>query len=214
MPYIAIDFVLLAPKNVISKAIKINENILKDTDKKDRKIILSDKNCLPHVSLAMGCLKVKDIPIVIDILKDIIKQFRRIELEITNIDRWTAPNEKIITGFKIKKNKNLQKLHETIMEKLLPYLNYDIRLDMLYQKPAPEKITLYWIKNYQKKSSFRNFSPHITLGVGKYDNTKNKIKDKIKLPIKFSAAKVALCHLGNYCTCRKVLKIIKLSKNI
>ncbi|MBS3158511.1 hypothetical protein J4206_04455 [Candidatus Woesearchaeota archaeon] len=220
IPYIAIDVVLLLPKDVMNKAIKINGSILKHNGKNKRKIMLNRRNCLPHISLAMGRIKVNDIPAVIGTLKDIIRHFRKIELEITNIDRWVIPDGNSVSGFKIGKNNNLQKLHETIMKRLLPYLSYNIKLDMLYQKPLPERITLHWIKNYLKRSSFGNFSPHITLGIGRDDRLESynikdsQIQDNLKLPIKFTPAKIAVCHLGNYCTCRKVLGMVKLSKNI
>ncbi len=29
----------------------------------------------------------------------------------------------------------------------------------------------------------------------------------IEFPIQFTASKLALCHLGNYCTCRKILSL-------
>jgi hypothetical protein len=43
-----------------------------------------------------------------------------------------------------------------------------------------------------------NYQPHISLGVG-------KVKP-LKEPISFTASHFAVCHLGNFNTCRKILK--------
>jgi len=63
-----------------------------------------------------------------------------------------------------------------------------------------EDVSTYWIKNYPKESSFENFFPHITIGIGEVEGEISGIK----FPIKFNASKLALCHLGNYCTFRKI----------
>lgn len=83
------------------------------------------------------------------------------------------------------------------MTKLAPYLSYDAKLAMCFSPPTVVEKTLLWINNY-KKSSFENFYPHITLAAT------SKIENK-KLNINFVASKIAICHLGNYCTCRKII---------
>ena len=60
-------------------------------------------------------------------------------------------------------------------------------------------------KNYPEKSSFENFFPHITIGYGEINN--------FSFPIIFSVSKLALCHLGNHCTCRKILASTNLKKS-
>jgi hypothetical protein len=55
-----------------------------------------------------------------------------------------------------------------------------------------------YIQNFTQNSSYKNFNPHITIGDGIFER-------KLKLQIKFTASRLALCHLGNYCTCREIL---------
>jgi 2'-5' RNA ligase len=71
-------------------------------------------------------------------------------------------------------------------------------------EPVSES-TLLWIKSYREKSSFANFRPHITIGYGRSAN--------LSYPAQFHLAKLALCQLGNHCTCRKVLASVKLGAN-
>ena len=79
-------------------------------------------------------------------------------------------------------------------------LNFEnsVEISMLFNPPEVEGGTLEWIKDYAKK--YDNpllFDPHITVGFGE--------TDKFILPIEFTASTIALCQLGNHCTCRKVI---------
>ena len=194
MARIAVDVVLLPSDEMTDYAIEVNRGLLKTFD---NKIILDRENCLPHISLAMGCIDEKDIPDIEKILRDIAKQHSFRELRVVDIRAETIPTGKKVSGFEIEKTKELQLLHEEVMQRLTPYFTYDVTTAMLFSPPEVEQATLFWIKNYPEKSSFENFSPHITIGFGE--------TDKVKVPIKFAASKLALCHLGNHCTCRKVL---------
>ena len=74
--------------------------------------------------------------------------------------------------------------------------------DMIYGDQEVAESTLLWIKNYREKVSFENFFPHITIGYGQVES---------RVPqIIFAPSELTLCHLGNHCTCRKVLVSIKL----
>jgi 2'-5' RNA ligase len=182
MARIAIDVVLLPSDQMTDYAIEVNRELLKTFD---NKIILNNENCLPHISLAMGCIDEKDISDIEKILRDIAKRYSFSELRVVGIRAETIPTGKKVLGFNVEK------------KGLAPYFTYDVTTAMLFSPPEVEETTLFWIKSYPEKSSFENFSPHITIGFGE--------TDKVEVPIKFAASKLALCHLGNYCTCRKVL---------
>jgi hypothetical protein len=102
----------------------------------------------------------------------------------------------------VEKNARLQLLHETVLAELQPFLAPDVTADVIYGRGQVAESTLDWIKNYREKSSFENFFPHITIGYG-------QMKD-LPSPIRFAASKLALCHLGNHCTCRKIIVSINL----
>ena len=183
MAKIAIDVVLLPPKNIMDKAIEINKKFADDP------IELNKENCLPHISLCMGVLEEENLPKIEEIINEISKQFSKLFLTIDKISSKHV-------CFEIKNNETLQKLHEEIMTKLSSYLSYDATTDMCFFPPPVIEKTLTWINNY-RNTSFEKFYPHITLGI-------SKVKDK-ELNIEFIASKLAVCHLGNYCTCRKVI---------
>ncbi len=194
MTKIAVDAVLLPSKAMMDKAIEANRELPEESA---NKIVLNKENCLPHISLAMGCIDEKDICEIEKILQTIAKQCHLPQLKVVAMHVGTNSVGEKVSVFQIENTETLQSLHEEVMQKLTPYFKYDVTVDMVLSPPKAEPSTLLWIRNYRTKASFENFFPHITIGYGQIAS--------LFSPIKFSASKLALCHLGNNCTCRKVL---------
>jgi 2'-5' RNA ligase len=194
MAKIAIDIVLLPSEEIADKAIAMNKELLKQNA---AKIVLDKEKCLPHISLAMGCIDEKDIVEIDEIIQKITKETSIEKLCISGIHSETNRAGEKVSVLKIEKTEALQLLHEEIMHKLVPYFSYDVRAEMLLFSSEISELTLKWIKNYPVQSSFERFFPHITIGYGEINN--------FSFPIDFNVSKLALCHLGNHCTCRKVL---------
>jgi hypothetical protein len=142
-------------------------------------------------------------------LKDITEKFSPIALTISNIRTGTIPTGEKVSGFEIERTPDLQLLHETVMRKISQYFTYDVSLDRVYALPDQqvEEVTTYWIKNYQKESSFERFCPHITIGIGEVEGETGGLK----FPLRFSVSKLALCRLGNYCTCGEMVLLCDLN---
>lgn len=186
---IAIDVVLLPSLNMIDKAIQINKEIL---NKSENPIKLNTSDCLPHITLAMGCIEKNNVSKIDKILKNLSDEF-----EVFRLKTISSMEKK--AWLRIAFNKDLQLLHEALMNKSKEYFTYNATEDMIYRKKDEviSDITLDYIKNFSLESSFENYTPHITVGSGLFD---------IETPeVKFMSQEIALCHLGNYCTCRKVL---------
>jgi 2'-5' RNA ligase len=196
----AVDVVLLPDEAMMGKTIEVNAELVK---KFGEEIVLNRKNCLPHISLAMGCVDEEDIISVGETLQTIAKGLSLGDLMVLGVQISRNAAGESVSDFEVEKTEELQSLHETIMEKLEPYLSNDVTSDMVCADGEVEESTLLWIKNYRGKSSFDKFSPHITIGYGELSNFSS-------FPIKFAASKLALCHLGNHCTCRRVLALVEL----
>jgi hypothetical protein len=194
MPKIAIDVVLLPDSSMTGQAVDISRRLSK---KSNGKILLNKETCLPHISLAMGVIDRDDTPHVSGILRDLSARFTVFNLLAESFRAEKIPSGETVSMFVIEKSPALQSLHETVMDDLAKFLSYDVSTSMLFSPPPVEEISLYWIKSYATKSSFNNFNPHITLGFGELPD--------IRTPIAFTASHLALCHLGNYCTCRRTL---------
>lgn len=199
MARIAVDVALLPSEEMMDRAIEANRELLKHCPDK---IILDKENCLPHISLAMGCIDEMDIAKIEDILQGIGGDCSPGQLSVVGIQTGiNAGNEKV-SILQLKKTKPLQSLHEAVMQELAPSFSYDVSADMVLSPPVANEATLLWIRNYPEKSSFEKFSPHITLGYGQIDN--------VSFPPEFTAPRLSLCHMGNHCTCRRILASMEL----
>ena len=206
---IAIDLVLLPDPRTMQMAIDANREITGG----QWKIVLSLDTCLPHITLAMGAILAEAIG---SLNLDVHTYFAKIpplDLMISRIASEVIPTGETISEYQIARSPEILNLHQTAFSLLKEYALTSVRLTMLYQEPKPEKITLSWIRNwlhdYHKqpylppRASEAQFHPHITLGVGEY-------KKSLEHPIAFTADRIAICQLGNYCTCRKILAETKL----
>jgi len=206
MAEIAVDVVLLPSEEMADKAIAANKELLKQCADK---IVLDKEGCLPHISLAMGCIDERDIDNIEKILQATANQSSPGQLSVIGIHTETNSAGEKVSVFQIEKTEALQSLHEEVMQRLAPYFNYDVTEDMVLSPPMAGESTLAWIKSYPEKSSFEKFSPHITIGYGEIND--------YSFPTEFAVSsarcpveKLALCHLGNHCTCRKILASVKL----
>ncbi len=199
MSRIAVDVVLLPDETMTDRAIEINAQLVK---KFGSEIVLNKGSCLPHISLAMGCIEEADITTVEKVLDEIAKETSLPDLKVVGIRASGNSKGQTVSVFEVEKTRELQLLHEELMNKLTPYLSTDVTEDMIYGDQPVAESTLLWIKNYREKAGFENFFPHITIGYG-------QIEDHVP-PTPFAPLELTLCHLGNHCTCRKVLVSIKL----
>ncbi|NQU98600.1 hypothetical protein HQ533_03965 [Candidatus Woesearchaeota archaeon] len=189
MNKIAVDIVLLPSEEMMDKAIEINKKLLKNNEPK---IVLNKENCLPHMSLCMGVIDEKDVELVGKELTTISKRFSAFDLSFNEL----FTSDLGFTELSSNKPDDLQLLHETITVKLAKFMTYNATSDMLLLSDGEESFSAGWISGYHNNASFENFSPHVTVGYG---------VPVVDLPINFTASKLAICHIGNYCTCRKLL---------
>ena len=201
MSEIAVDAVLLPSEEMADKAIEANKELLKQCPDK---IVLDKESCLPHLSLAMGCIDERDIADIEKVLQAIAKQSSLGQLSAIGIHTGTNSTGEQVSVLQIERTEALQSLHEEVMRRLAPYFNHDVTADMVLSPPVASESTLAWIKSYSEKSSFEKFFPHITIGYGEINNFSFPPQG-VLWTIKFTASKLALCHLGNHCTCRRIL---------
>lgn len=195
----AIDVVLLPSEAMMNEAVEVNAELV---EKFGSKIVLNKESCLPHISLAMGCMREEDITEVGKVLRKIAKKYSLGNLKIVGVAVSTNSVGEKVSVFVVEKTRQLQLLHQEVMEQLAEYLSYDVTADMLYPGEGIAESTLLWIKNYREKSSFAKFLPHITIGYGQIEKPP---------PVTgFAVSKLALCHLGNHCTCREIIAEVEL----
>jgi len=222
----AVDVVLLPDEAMTNRAIEANTELVRkygtdSTGSPQAEIVLDKSNCLPHISLAMGCIEDSDISAAGKVLEEIAEQNPAGELKVVGVQVTENTKGEKTSAFKVEKTQQLQSIHERVSQELTRYFSSDVTRDMIYggnevdstlrpfdfaqgrlrsERAGPPRVaetTLLWIRSYREKSSFERFSPHITIGYGQ--------AEALAGPIEFRASQLALCHLGNHCTCRKVL---------
>lgn len=204
MKDLAVDFILIPPKEIINKVIALNHQLNRDYN--NSRIVLNQESYLPHISLLMGVLPKTNLPNIKRILEDIASSFSPIELTIKNLHLQDLPaKDRIlkIVGLELEKSDTLQRLHEILFKKSIPSLSNDsVTGQMMYAHQEIDSEDTPWmfpyINNFRKNSSLSNFKSHITVGDG-------LISKPDYLPLTFITSRLALCHLGNYCTCRDIL---------
>jgi len=190
----AVDIVLLPDEAMTDKAIKTNAELVR---KYYSEIVLDKSNCLPHISIVMGCIEDSDIGAAGEILEKIAEQNPMGKLNVIGVQVTENAKGEKASVFNVERTPQLQAIHEKVSQELARYFSYDVTGNMIYGNDEIAETTLLWIKNYREESSFEKFSPHITIGYGQ--------AEALARPIEFRASQLALCHLGNHCTCRKVL---------
>ena len=197
----AVDVVLLPDEAMTERAIEANAKLV---EKFGKKILLHKENCLPHISLAMGYINEVDVAAAERLLAIIAERCTVSTLKVTGIRTTMNSKGETVSVFEVEKTTELQSLHQEIMEKMAPYFSHEVTEEMIYGDEQVAQTTLLWIRNYPEKASFTSFFPHITIGYGDAEGQ--------TFPIEFQAPRLALCHLGNHCTCRKILASIELQR--
>lgn len=169
------------------------------------RIVLNKETCLPHISLAMGCIAREHIEPISGLLPSIAADHRLGNLPVAGMFVAANAAGRNVSSIVLQRSAALRSLHEEIMIRLEPCAHHAVTAEMLVNPSEVQQSTLEWIRTFRKKSSFENFFPHITLGYGWLD--------EFPLPPEITPSKLALCQLGNHCTCRKILAAVELPVN-
>ncbi len=152
----------------------------------------------------MGCIDEADVVEIKKMLAALARQKSIQKLVVYGVFISISKNGDKVSVYVVEKTEQLQQLHEEVMNRMAKYTTYEAKKEMIYGYPEETVAegTLLWINNYRKKASFANFLPHTTVGYG--------VIPTPEAPIEFGVSSLALCHLGNHCTCRRILTSVDL----
>jgi hypothetical protein len=114
----------------------------------------------------------------------------------------TIENEGYVWGVKIKNTDKLLTLHASVMDIMNKYSSSDFDEDSFADKGQGIERAFKWMNGFPIHSAYEKFRPHITIGFGEEQKVDS---------LEFTASSLAICQLGAYCTCKKILKRIKLN---
>jgi 2'-5' RNA ligase len=199
MSKIAVDIVLLPDTAVAEATIAANRDLI---EKHGRHIVLDEEH-LPHISLAMGCIEASDVEPAEQVFAALAQECPPGQLTITGVATTLNARGLQVSSFILAQTDALQTLHARVMTAMEPYFSYDVTAEMIYGNEDVAETTLAWIRNYREKAAFNAFFPHITIGYG-------DVARSMSFPMPCTPSTLAICHLGNHCTCRKVLMSVVL----
>jgi 2'-5' RNA ligase len=188
MSPLAIDVAILLPAPARARAIELSAS-LPATGFQGLK--LGDRH-IPHVTLVQQFVAPADLSSVSDAADRVLRNQHPITLRVQGGGRGTSS-----VWMAIERTPPLVQLHQRLLEALLPFERVDGGASAFYDDDARER-DVSWVINYRRESSFDAFTPHVTLG--------HAAEPPHVEPFGFDANVVAVCHLGKFCTCRKVLR--------
>jgi len=186
-PVIALDVALLLPPDVQRRAIALSAAL----PASESKGLRLDANHLPHVTLTQQFVRRSELEQVFARIDEVVRERRAIPLMVTGGGRGTAS-----VWMALAVTPELQDLHERLMEELAEFQESFGIPDSFVDGDARTE-DLRWVDTYRRASAFASYTPHVTLG--------HASLAPVVESFEFSAAIVAACHLGRFCTCRHVL---------
>jgi len=188
----AIDVVILPPEPVMDLAVAWNKRL---SYLEDQSIILNFTDTLPHVSLLMGCLTTARLLEATAMLNKIVRSRPSIPVDITGLQFTDGSHP--VAALDIALSDELAEFQYVLLEAFRPLITQDVQEADLFDPPPVSASAIEWINRFVPEQCYERFWPHITLGHGRPVEKQESLS--------FKARRIAICHLGNHCTCRKIL---------
>lgn len=190
---VALDVAIIPPPDARQRAIALSATLPVEGSHG----LVLDEEHRPHVTLTQAFVRAEEIDAAFERVDEVMRGQAPLTLRVTGSGKsghtiWLAIDRKT----------ELAALHERVMEALRGYERPSGTPAAFVGEDARVGDVL-WVTGYRLKSSFGAYTPHITLGHGH--------EPPEIAPFTFKADTVAACHLGRFCTCRRVLRAWELS---
>ncbi|HWQ68065.1 MAG TPA: hypothetical protein VN372_14500 [Methanospirillum sp.] len=195
-----VDIVILPPESIQTIALSLNSDLIKLNGISP---ITLGEHMLPHISIAMCSITSGELKILGKELDRLCTVHLPLRLSITGLSTMQTNSGDYISGLDIDLTDALYRFHQEIINVVHPWCNRKVLSEMILLDPG-EKLapfTTVYIENFRERSALTDYHPHITLGYGYHIP---KI-DSLEFPNNFSGNLIAVCRLGNHCTCREIL---------
>ena len=185
---IAVDVAILPPPALRQRAIELSAALPRDGSHD----LVLDEDHLPHITLTQCFLRVDELGAAWDRVEEVLRAQAPLTLQVTGGGKGSSS-----LSMSIERTPAIVELHERLMEALRGFERPGGTPAAFFDGDARVADVL-WVTGYRLGSSFGAFNPHITLGHG---DQPPDIE-----PLTFVADTVGACHLGRYCSCRRVLR--------
>ena len=187
-PVLALDIVVLLPPDARAVLTRLNARLSPPPDG-----FHFDDSHLPHVTLVQQFVHAADVPEVQDTVGDVLRGVAPLAMRGTAL-RHGATATVLVVG----QTPALHDLHRRLIDRLAPLAAAagDAAAFLSNGEPARDA-DIAWVTHFAANAARDRFDPHVTLGVGALDGSLDAFT--------CLATDLAVCHLGRFCTCRRVL---------
>jgi len=152
-----------------------------------------DATHLPHLTLAQLFVRVGDLAETTRVAGAVLQDQAPLAVATTQVSCQRVSTTLGVTG-----TDELVALHRRLMNCLESFNGNDGGTEAFWTDgDIPRAADVNWVATFREQAAFHRFDPHITVGVGQLEEEVERTP--------FVATEVALCHLGRFCTCRRVL---------
>jgi 2'-5' RNA ligase len=188
MTCIAIDIAILPPPDMTARAIALSASL----PAHESQGLLLGRDYLPHATLTQQFVRVDALDQVIAHVDRVLRDRTPLPLHVTGGGKgsnsvWIA----------IERTQPLVRLHEDLMGATESFERSDGDETAFFGPDARDR-DVSWVRGFRRESSFDRFTPHITIG--------HSAQPPDVEPMEFIATTIAVCHLGRFCTCRRIIR--------
>jgi|KBSSwiStaDraftv2_1062776.scaffolds.fasta_scaffold85145_3 2'-5' RNA ligase len=191
---VALGVAILPPPDVMARAIACSAALPRDGSER----LVLDATHLPHITLTQHVIRYEELDGAYAEIDELLEGLLPLHLTITGGGQsghtlWMA----------IERTPALLDLHERLMTalKALERTSADAHA---FLDGGGRVADVHWVSGFRQHASFGAFTPHITVGHGAQPPSIE--------PMEFEATAIAACHLGRFCTCRKILRAWELTR--
>ena len=186
---LAVDVAILLPDTLLQPLLRLNAALQPPPDG-----FHFDDTHLPHVTLTQHFISAARLPDVIRETAAVLRGAGPLRLLPAETSRGRTASTVRLTL-----TEPLARLHAALMDRLERFESGGGDEAAFFPdalEPA-RRADVEWVRQFRTQAAHGRFDPHITLGVGPLPRPDS-------LPAA-DTARAALCHLGRFCTCRRVL---------
>jgi 2'-5' RNA ligase len=184
----AIDVAILPPPNVSARAIALSAAL---PAHESQGLLLGD-DCLPHITLTQQFVPSESLELLIEKIDCVLRDREPVHLRVTGGGKGSNS-----VWMSIERSPELVNLHEQLLHAAQPYEATSGDAAAFCGEDARER-DVRWVQEFRHQSSFERFRPHITLG--------HASEPPVVEPMACVAKTIAVCHLGRFCTCRRIIR--------
>ena len=162
--------------------------------------LLLSADRLPHITLTQQFVRVERLDPLIAQLDRELRNQEPLPLRISGGGRGS--NSVWMT---LERTPALVHLHGLLLRVAEPFEVSDGEASSFLDGDARER-DVRWVREFRRESSFERFTPHITLG--------HAAEPPPVEPRDFVATRIAVCHLGRFCTCRRIIRAWDLQADV